>query len=207
LTRNLIAQKFKNFCIVQQTITFEEIINQMDATAPLNFYLIAIRSVLVYLFIIGAIRISGKKELSQLSIIDLVFIMLISSAVQNAMVSDKVEWDEFIFGIVSAASLFILNHIFKVYFFENRSFSKLIKGEPVMLISKGQILKSNMEKEKISMDELQEVAREHGEEDISKVDLAVLETDGSISIISKDYHHQTNRKRKHGKQLPTSSSN
>lgn len=172
-----------------------------------EYLLIALRSVLIYIFIVTAIRISGKKELSQLSIIDLVFIMLISSAVQNAMVSEKVDWKEFFNGVISAASLFVLNHIFKVYFFKNRAFARLIKGEPVMLINKGQIIKSSLEKEKVSMDELLEVAREHGEEDLTKVDLAVLETDGSISIISKNYHHQTNRKRKHAKQLPTSSSN
>ena len=82
-----------------------------------------------------------------------------------------------------------------------------MQGEPVMLIRKGEVLKRNLLNEKISIEELKTAAREHGEDDLNKVDLAVLETDGSISIISKNFQHQTNRKRKHSKQLPTSTSN
>ena len=169
-----------------------------------TYLLIAARSMLVYVFIIGAIGISGKKELSQLSIIDLVFIMLISNAVQNAMVGS---WIDFKGGLVAAVALFILNHLFKIVFYKSKYVSSLIQGDPVMLIHKGEILTTHLKKEKISLAELETAAREHGENDLSKVDLAVLETDGSISIISKDYHHQTNRKRKHAKQLPTPSSN
>lgn len=169
-----------------------------------DYLLIALRSAGVYLFIISAIRISGKKELSQLSIIDLVFIMLISNAVQNAMVGS---WDDFKGGIVSAGALFLLNHVFKIIFFRNRHIAKLVQGNPVFLIRNGMVLTDNLSREKITMEELEAAAREHGEDSLSKVDLAVLETDGSISVVSKNYHHQTNRKRKHSKELPGSVSN
>lgn len=177
---------------------------QKETFETIEYAYVALRTVLVYIFIISAIRISGKKELSQLSIIDLVFIMLISNSVQNAMVED---WIKFKVGIVSASALFILNYLLKTLFFKNKSLAKFIQGEPILLISKGVIKNSSMERERISMTELETAAREHGEADLSKIDLAVLETDGTISIISKDYKHHTNRKRKTSKQLPTASGN
>src|SRR3569832_1280308 len=69
------------------------------------------RSVTVYLFIIIAIRFFGKKELAQLSVIDLVFILLISNSVQNAMVGSNASLPG---GLVAAGSLFIVNHMLKV---------------------------------------------------------------------------------------------
>jgi uncharacterized membrane protein YcaP (DUF421 family) len=176
----------------------------MDYAELIEFAFIAVRTVIVYLFIISAIRISGKKELSQLSIIDLVFIMLISNSVQNAMVGG---WREFRGGLISASALFILNYLLKTLFFKNKSIAKFVQGEPILLIRKGVINKKSMEHERISMTELETAAREHGEADLNKIDLAVLETDGSISIISKDYQHHTNRKRRTSKQLPTSTGN
>lgn len=175
-----------------------------DFASGFDFLFIALRTIAIYLFIITAIRISGKKELAQLSVIDLVFIMLISNSVQNAMVG---KLNDFYIGIVSASALFLLNYVIKIYFFKNKKLSSLILGSPVLLIHKGVLITKHLNEERISLEELETAAREHGEEDLKNVDLAVLETDGSISIMSKAYHHQTNRKRKHAKTLPSSSSN
>ena len=82
-----------------------------------------------------------------------------------------------------------------------------MQGEPILLISKGVVNKTSLDRQRISMAELEAAAREHGEADFTKIDLAVLEIDGSISIVSKGYHHHTNRKRRTSKQLPTSSGN
>lgn len=180
------------------------LLDATNAKSSSEFLFIAMRTVAIYLFIITAIRISGKKELAQLSVVDLVFIMLISNSVQNAMVG---EMNDFYIGLVSASALFILNYVIKIIFFKNRKISNLILGSPVMLIHKGVVITEHLKSERISLEELETAAREHGEEDLKKVDLAVLETDGSISIMSKDFHHQTNRKRKHSKELPSSTSN
>ena len=173
-----------------------------DFNELINYLLIALRTVAIYIFIISAIRVSGKKELSQLSIVDLVFIMLLSNSVQNAMVGD---WKEFKQGIVSASALFILNYLLKTLFFKNARLAKFIQGEPVLLINKGVVIKSSLDSEHISLLELEAAAREHGEADLNKINLAVLETDGTISIISSGYKHHTNRKRKTSKQLPDAS--
>ena len=156
----------------------------------------------VYLFVIFAIRLFGKKELAQLSVIDLVFILLISNSVQNAMIGENTSLAG---GMLAAGSLFILNFALKYFLFRSKSFSRLLQGNPVLLVYHGKALKDHLEKERISMRELEEAIREHGVETISEVDLAVLETDGNISIISENYKKKTARRRKSHKVIAKTS--
>jgi uncharacterized membrane protein YcaP (DUF421 family) len=150
-------------------------------------------SFVVYLFIITALRVFGKKELSQLSIVDLVFILLISNAVQNAMVGANAT---LIGGLVAAGTLFITNFIFKQILYRFPKFDKVIQGEALMLIYQGKLNIQNAARAKMTMDEIMEVLREHGVDKIEAVNLAVLEVDGSISVLSHEYQHRTVRKRK-----------
>ncbi|MFA6924604.1 MAG: YetF domain-containing protein [Bacteroidales bacterium] len=166
-----------------------------------NTYLnIIISSSAVYLFITIAIRILGKKELAQLSVVDLIFILLISNAVQNAMVGSD---SSLLGGLVAATTLFLLNYLFKYLLFRSKYFTGLIEGEPVILVSNGKVHDKNLRKEKISVNELLEVVREHGVMHISDVNLAILEVDGNISVLSNDYKHRTvssvTSRRKHTK--------
>ena len=154
---------------------------------------IVVSSVSVYLFIIVAIRLFGKKELAQLSIIDLVFILLISNAVQNAMVGSD---STLVGGLVAASSLFIVNYLFKYLLYKFPKLGNVVQGEELLLINQGKLNMPNMTKARITYEELLEAVREHGVSDISKVDLAILEIDGNISIISNDYKHRTIKKRK-----------
>lgn len=160
----------------------------------MNTYIdIILRSLAVYVFIILAIRIFGKKELSQLSITDLVLILLISNAVQNAMVGPD---SSLAGGLIAALTLFILNYIIKIISFKSKTFSSLLEGEPVMLVYKGFIKKDKLKSEKITLDELNAVVREHGLEKVEDAELIMLEKDGSISVISKELKNQTIHKRK-----------
>ncbi|QNF33559.1 DUF421 domain-containing protein [Adhaeribacter swui] len=145
------------------------------------------RAVAVYLFIILAIRFFGKKELTQLSVIDLVFILLISNAVQNAMVGPDVTLTG---GLVAAATLFLVNYILKLTIYRSRLWSRLIQGEPVMLIYKGELKEQNLQKVRLSVTELEVAAREHGIKDLSEVDLAILEIDGNISMLTHNFQNQ-----------------
>ncbi len=159
-----------------------------------NDYLnIVFSSISVYVFIVLAVRLFGKKELSQLSIIDLVFILLISNAVQNAMVGSNTT---LFGGLVAAGSLFIVNFLLKQvsYFFPK--FGKVLEGKEILLIYKGMVNDGNMRKARFTMDELMEAIREHGVETIKQVDLAVLEVDGNISVISNEFKHRTTNRRK-----------
>lgn len=158
-----------------------------------GYYKIVLSSVAVYLFIIVAIRLFGKKELAQLSIIDLTFILLISNSVQNAMVGSD---SSLTGGLVAATSLFIVNYLFKYLLYRFPKLSKVVQGADILLIYKGQLNEPNMAKARITREEIVEAVREHGVSEIREVDLAVLETDGNISIISNEYKHQTIRKRK-----------
>ena len=158
-----------------------------------NYIQIIFSSVAVYFFIILAIRLFGKKELAQLSVYDLVFILLISNAVQNAMVGPD---STLTGGIVAAASLFVVNYILKKLQFRFPKFGKAIQGEVIMLVFNGEILSSNLKNAGITEDELMEVIREHSVASISEVDLAVLEVDGNISVLSTDIRKKTARRRK-----------
>ena len=154
---------------------------------------IALSSSAVYIFIIIAIRLFGKKELAQLSIIDLVFILLISNAVQNAMVGSDSSLSG---GLVAASTLFIINYLFKYLLYRFPKLGIAVQGVELMLIYKGQLNVSNMNKARITREEILEAVREHGVSEIREVDLAVLETDGNISIISNEYKTRTTKKRK-----------
>ena len=154
---------------------------------------IAFSSAAVYIFIIVAIRLFGKKELAQLSIIDLVFILLISNAVQNAMVGSD---SSLTGGLVAASTLFIINYLFKYLLYRFPRLGNVVQGIELMLIYKGQLHEANMNKARITKEELLEAVREHGVSEIREVDLAVLEIDGNISIVSNNYKTRTTRKRK-----------
>ncbi len=123
----------------------------------MNEYLeIIIRTGAVYLFIIIAIRIFGKTELAQLSVTDLVFILLISNAVQNAMVeigTDNDQWKSLKGGLTAALSLFVLNYLIKRLTFKSKTLTTLLQGEPVMLVHEGKIIKRHLEKVMITEDE------------------------------------------------------
>jgi len=163
-----------------------------------DLFIIALRSAAVYVCIVVFIRVFGKKELSQLSVIDLVFILLISNAVQNAMVGNDTS---LLGGLTAAVTLFMLNAILRLLVFRFKSVEKFLEGDPVILVYKGEIIHKQLEKQKITLDELQATIREHGVEHVKDVDLAVLEIDGNISVLSDNYAHQSSRKRKHHKVL------
>lgn len=152
----------------------------------------------VYVFIVLAIRLFGKKEISQLSVVDLVFILLISNSVQNAMVGSDTSLQG---GLVAAGALFLLNAVLKEVLFRSKKASRFIQGEPVMLIHQGQLIVKNLEQEKISIEELEAAIREHGVNSIKEVNLAILEVDGNISILSNTFQHHSRRKRKAHKAL------
>jgi len=164
-----------------------------------NPYLrIVLSSVAVYLFIILAIRFFGKKELSQLSVFDLVFILLISNAVQNAMVlGDNSLWG----GLAAALSLFTVNYILKRLQLKFPKFGKLVQGDAIMLVYHGKIILSHLRMAGISEDEVMQTIREHGIATIAEVDLAVLEVDGNISVLSHDFKKKSQRRRKAHKVL------
>ena len=166
----------------------------------MNPYLdIIIRSVCVYLFMIIAIRLFGKKELSQLNTADIILILLISNAVQNAMVGSNSSLQG---GLVAALVLFVLNFILKKIMYNSKTITDLVQDKPEILIHNGIIDFKALAKLEITSKELEEAIREHGVETYKEVKLAMMEIDGNISVISGDKALiQTHHKRKIHKTL------
>jgi uncharacterized membrane protein YcaP (DUF421 family) len=150
----------------------------------MNPYLdIVIRSAAVYLFMVIALRIFGKKELSQLNTADVILILLISNAVQNAMVGNNTTlWG----GIAAASILFTINFILKKLMYRYKKFSEFMLEKPEILIHNGNLDFKILSKLNITSDELKEAMREHGVEYYKDVKLSMLEIDGNISIITGD---------------------
>jgi len=158
-----------------------------------QYLIVAGSSAAVYIFLILAIRLFGKKEFSQLSVFDIVFILLISNAVQNSMIAANFSfWG----GVVSAVTLFIVNFIFKNVVYKIPKVSEWIQGHPIMLIYECKLLPENMRKAKITIAELEEATREHGIDSIENVYIAVLELDGSISVVAEEFSNHFKRKRR-----------
>ena len=119
----------------------------MKALLENEYLQIVLRCVAVYAFVIVAIRIFGKKELAQLSVTDLVFILLISNSVQNAMVGPDTSLEG---GLIAALSLFIVNFILKKILYRNKKMSELLQGKSVMLIYKGELQEQNLKHAEIT---------------------------------------------------------
>jgi uncharacterized membrane protein YcaP (DUF421 family) len=164
-----------------------------------SFLEIIARSAAVYLFMLVALRIFGKKELSQLNTADVILILLISNSVQSAMVGS----DSSLYGGLAAATvLFIINYILKRLMFKYKKLSDFLQEKPEILIHNGTLEFKTLSKLNITSDELREAMREHGVENFKDVKLAMLEIDGNISIISGDKNlRQTHHKRKAHKTL------
>jgi uncharacterized membrane protein YcaP (DUF421 family) len=128
-------------------------------------------------------RVSGKREVGQMTPFDLALILLLSNAVQNAMTGPDTS---VMGGIVSAITLLLLNYVIAELSGGNRRFRKLVQGQPSLLVHDGTIVAAHMAREHVSMDELQQSLREHGIAGLNEVALAVLEVDGSISCLKYD---------------------
>lgn len=158
-----------------------------------NYVRIVFSTLVIYLFIVIAIRLFGKKELAQLSVVDMVFILLISNAVQNAMVGPDSTLSG---GLVAATTLFVVNYVLKYLQYKFPKFGKIVEGDATMLIYKGKILQSHLKMAKITEDELMQAVREHGVASVKEVDLAIMEVDGNISVLSNSYQKKTVKRRK-----------
>ena len=144
---------------------------------------IALRSSVVYLVVIIGIRLSGKREVGQMTPFDLTLLLLLSNSVQNAMTGPDTSVAG---GVPAASTLLLLNFLIGRFSGTNRIFRKFVEGSPTLLIHNGQVIPDHMKRERVSMDELKRSMREHNVENIDDVALAVLEVDGTISCLRHD---------------------
>ena len=149
---------------------------------------VTLRSLTVYLFMLLCLRLFGKNQLSQLNAGDVILLLLISNAVQNAMVGENTSLEG---GLIAALVLFSANFLLKRLMFRNKTVRDWVEEEPRILVKDGKTDLQMLQEVKITSEELLEVIREHGVERVEEVKLAVLEVDGNISIISLDRNEQT----------------
>ncbi len=141
---------------------------------------IALRTGVIYLLVLVGIRISGKREVGQMTPFDLTLLLLLSNSVQNAMTGPDTSLAG---GAIAATTLLIMNYLVAELSGGNRRFRKYIQGQPSLLVHDGEVIEAHMAKEHVSMDELQRALREHGVGSYKQAALAVLECDGSISVL------------------------
>jgi uncharacterized membrane protein YcaP (DUF421 family) len=138
------------------------------------------RTAIVYLFLVVVLRISGKRQVGQLSILELIVILVISDAVQNSMVGENTTiWG----GLVAVVTLLTLDLALSRFAERSRRVRRAVEGEPRLLIRDGKLLERALHDEGVSPDDVRVAIRHNGLERVEEVRLAVLETDGSISVI------------------------
>jgi uncharacterized membrane protein YcaP (DUF421 family) len=144
--------------------------------------LIMLRTVIVYFFILIGFRLAGKREVGQLAPFDFALILLIANAVQNAMVGPDTS---LVGGLVAAALLLVLNATLGRIAARNKKFERLVRGRARVLIHNGELHCQGLEAEGISREELLQALRENGCASIDRCRLALLEVDGTISVIAR----------------------
>ena len=144
---------------------------------------IALRTTAVYVLVLVGIRLTGKREVGQMTPFDLTLLLLLSNSVQNAMTGTDTS---LLGGAVAALVLLILNFALAELSGVNRRFRKMVQGQPTLLIHNGECITSHLAREHVSMDELNRALREHGVACTADAALAVLEVDGSISVLKYD---------------------
>ncbi len=148
----------------------------LDASA----WQIVLRAGAVYLALLAGLRITGKREIGQMTIFDLVVLLLLANAVQNAMVGDDTTLAG---GLIAAATLLALNTGVSRLSLRWPHLRRLIEGSPTVLVLHGQVIAAHLRREGVDEDELGAALREHGVASLEEVEMAVLEIDGSISVV------------------------
>lgn len=138
------------------------------------------RTALIYIGVLVGLRLAGKRELGQMSVFDLVVVLLIANAVQNAMTGPDFSVQG---GLLAAAVLLVLNRAVTFLRLHNESWGRFLEGMPTVLVQDGQFLDPRLRREGLERSQIEMAIREHGIDGVKQVRLAVLETDGSISIV------------------------
>src|ERR1700753_2323173 len=128
-----------------------------------------IRPILVYVFLIVGLRLAGKRELAQLSPLDLVVLLTLSNTVQNAIIGND---NSVTGGIIGATTLLVVNYVMVRFFYTHDKLHRLVEGAPAPLIENGQLKEDRLKKEFIARAELEAAARKQGFESLGECEHA-----------------------------------
>ena len=141
---------------------------------------IVARSVVVFFFVLLGLIWLGRKELGQMNAPDLVLALLLANAVQNAMIGPDSSLGG---GLLAAATLLVLARVIGALRVRNKKAEGFFGGEPALLVHDGRFIEAHLRHEQVTPGDVEMAMREHGLDDLGQVKSAVLEMDGSISII------------------------
>jgi uncharacterized membrane protein YcaP (DUF421 family) len=142
-----------------------------------------LRPVIVYLALVVLLRIFGKRELAQLNPFDLVVLLSLSNAVQNAIIGTD---DTVTGGLIGAFSLLAINYLVVRFVFRHRRLDQLLEGTPAVLMEHGKVRREALARELMSEAELLTVAHRHGFTSLRDIDRCVLEPGGGFFIKAKE---------------------
>src|SRR6202008_306018 len=131
-----------------------------------------LRPVIVYIFLVLMLRLSGKRELVQLNPFDLVVLLTLSNTVQNAIIGED---NTVTGGIIGATSLLVVNYLVVRFLYNHRKLEQLVEGSPDILIEDGKVKTANLKRELITMEQLEAAGRKQGFESLAEVQQCVLE--------------------------------
>jgi uncharacterized membrane protein YcaP (DUF421 family) len=141
-----------------------------------------LRPVIVYVFLVAALRLAGKRELAQLNPFDLVVLLTLSNTVQNAIIGE----DNSVFGgVIGAATLLLLDFLLVRTLYNHPRLFQLVEGKPDVLFEDGKIKRNRLKKELITLEELTSAAHRQGFASLHDVEKCVLETGGTLTFIGK----------------------
>lgn len=140
------------------------------------------RAVIVYVFLLAILRLSGKRQIGQLAPFDLVLLLVLSNAVQNAINGGD---NSVLGGMISAGTLVVLNYSVGWATFKSKKLELLIEGRPEVLIHNGKLFTDVMDRAQLTHHELNAALRASGCSCVGEVHLAMLETNGHISVQAK----------------------
>jgi uncharacterized membrane protein YcaP (DUF421 family) len=147
---------------------------------------IAVRTSVIYVLVLVGIRLTGKREVGQMTPFDLTLLLLLSNSVQNAMTGPDTSLAG---GAVAASVLLAANFIVGRISERNRRLRRLVQGSPTLLVYNGRVLQDHMAREHVSEDELTRALREHGCIAVQDAALVILEVDGAFSVLKYDDVH------------------
>jgi uncharacterized membrane protein YcaP (DUF421 family) len=141
-----------------------------------------LRPVIIYAVLVIGLRLAGKRELAQLNPFDLVVLLTLSNTVQNAIIGNDTSVTG---GIIGAATLLLVNYLVVRFLYGHRQIEQIVEGDADPLIENGQVNMERLEKEIITLAELEAAAHKQGFASLSEVERAVLEPGGTITFIGQ----------------------
>jgi uncharacterized membrane protein YcaP (DUF421 family) len=158
-----------------------------------------VRPLVVYFFLLITFRIAGKRELGQMTPFDLIVLLTISNVLQNAMIGPD---NSLTGGLIGGLSLFCVNGLLGRLTLYFPLLARLLEGKPTLLVEDGRILKRNLSREVMTKAELERAIRKHDldpETDLSLIKRALLEQDGTVTIIHQGEPDQGRHRKTIGK--------